>query len=158
MNWFECNVLYETLGGEDGLLKKENKLFLVDALMFAEVENRVIEEVTPFNSGEIVIGKIRKVKFAEIIDSELGDRWYKAKITFISVEFDEKKQKEIEKKVSAFYLVKAENLQQSVENLIEFHKTTQSEYTIVSVVETLIEDVLYYQPAQVKEYIKTEDN
>ena len=157
MNWFECNVLYETLGGEDGLLKKENKLFLVDALMFAEVENRVIEEVMPFNSGEIVIGKIRKVKFAEIIDSELGDRWYKAKITFISVEFDEKKQKEIEKKVSAFYLVKAENLQQSVENLIEFHKTTQSEYTIVSVTETLIEDVLYYQPAQVKEYIETKE-
>lgn len=148
MNWFECNVSYETLGGEDGMLKKENKLFLVDAVMFADAEDRVINEVSPFNSGELVIVKIRKVKFAEIIDSEVGDRWFKAKITFISVEFDEKKQKEIEKKVSAFYLVKAENLQQSIENLITFHKTTQSDYTIVSVVETLIEDVLHHQPKE----------
>jgi len=156
MNWFECNVLYETLGGEDGLLKKENKLFLVDALMFAEVEKRVIEEVTPYNSGEIVIGKIRKVKFAEIIDSAIGDRWFKAKIALISVDFDEKKQVEVEKKVSAFYLVKAENLKQSIENLIEFHKTTQSDYVIVSVLETQIEDVLHYQPADVAENGETE--
>lgn len=121
---------------------------MVDALMFAEVENRVIKEVTPYNSGEIVIGKIRKMKFAEIIDNSIGDRWFKAKITFFSVEFDEKKQTEVEKKVSAFYLVKAENLKQAIENLIEFHKTTQSDYTIASVVEMLIEDVLYYQPAE----------
>ena len=153
MNWFECNVLYETLGGEDGMLKKENKLFLVDAIMFADAETCVINEVAPFNSGELVIGKIRKVKFAEIVDNEIGDRWFKAKITFVSVDFDEKKQKEVEKKVSAFYLIKAENLQQSIENLMIFHKTTQSDYTIVSVAETLIEDVLHYQPKNVPENI-----
>jgi hypothetical protein len=150
MNWFECNVSYEILGGEEGI-KKESKLFLVDALTFAEVENRVIAEVEPFNSGEIIVGKIRKVKFAEIVDNESGDRWFKCKISFFIVEFDEKKQKEVEKKSSAFYLVKALTLLEAVENLIEFHKTTQSDYTIVSTAETLIEDVLKYQPEENKE-------
>ncbi|MDR2684340.1 MAG: DUF4494 domain-containing protein [Prevotellaceae bacterium] len=147
MNWFECNISYETLGGEEGI-KKENKLFLVDALTFAEVENRVIDEVAPFNSGEMAVGKIRKVKIAEVVDNEVGDRWFKAKITFVSIIFDEKKQKEIEKKVSAFYIIKAENLHQSIENLVEHHKTTQSDYTIASVAETLIEDILRYQPPE----------
>ncbi|MDR1543370.1 MAG: DUF4494 domain-containing protein [Prevotellaceae bacterium] len=147
MNWFECNVSYETLGGEDGLLKKENKLFLVDALTFSEVENRVIDEVAPFNSGELTIGKIRKVKIAEVIDNEVGDRWYKCKMIFTAVVTDEKTQKEVEKKTSLFYLVKASILQEAIENLLDFMKTSASDFTVASVVETLIEDILNYQPS-----------
>ncbi|MDR0829584.1 MAG: DUF4494 domain-containing protein [Prevotellaceae bacterium] len=144
MNWFECGVSYQSLGGETGL-KTEKKVFLVDAISFAEAENIVSEYNIPFNSGEFKVEKIRVAKIAEIIDNGTGDRWYKGKITFLSVVVDEKKGKEVEKKVSLFYLVKAEKLQDAVENLIEFHKTTQSDYTIVSVTETLIEEVLKYQ-------------
>ena len=49
--WFECKIRYEKVM-ENGMNKKVTEPYLVDALSFTEAEARIIEEITPFISGE----------------------------------------------------------------------------------------------------------
>ena len=95
-NWFECKVSYEKIM-EDGKQKKVTEPYLVDALSFTEAEARIIEELTPFISGEFVIKDIKRAKLSEIFFNENGDRFYKIKVYFITI--DEKSGSE--KKTSA---------------------------------------------------------
>jgi hypothetical protein len=89
MNWFECKVSFDRTG-EDGLIKKVTEPYLVDAMSFTEAESRIIEEITPFVSGELTVAHIKRAKIAEIFPDETGDKWYRCKVNFVS--FDEKKQ------------------------------------------------------------------
>ena len=57
-NWFECKVRYEKIM-EDGKNKKVTEPYLVDALSFTEAEARIIEEMTPYISGEFSVSDIK---------------------------------------------------------------------------------------------------
>lgn len=107
-NWFECKVSYEKIM-EDGKQKKVTEPYLVDALSFTEAEARIIEELTPFISGEFVIKDIKRAKLSEIFFNENGDRFYKIKVYFITL--DEKSG--AEKKTAAQMLTQASNLKES---------------------------------------------
>ena len=88
--WFECKIKYErTL--DNGLVKKVNEPYLVDALNFTEAERRIIAEIAPFMSGEFQVSDIKRARFAEIFETsdDAADRWFKAKLSFITL--DEKK-------------------------------------------------------------------
>ena len=50
--WFECKIAYEKVM-EDGLQKKVNESYVVDALSFTEAENRIMEEMSSYISGEL---------------------------------------------------------------------------------------------------------
>lgn len=50
--WFECKIRYEKVV-ENGMQKKVTEPYLVDALSFTEAEARIIEEMTPFISGDL---------------------------------------------------------------------------------------------------------
>ena len=43
--WFECKISYEKTM-EDGLQKKVNENYTVDALSFTEAEKRIMEEMS----------------------------------------------------------------------------------------------------------------
>jgi len=86
--WFECKVRYDRMQ-ENGAVKKVNEPYLVDALSFTEAESRIIEEMTPFISGEFSISAVKKTKISEIFTDESGDRYYMVKVNFITL--DEKK-------------------------------------------------------------------
>ena len=66
-NWFECKIRYEKTM-ENGMIKKVTEPYLVDAISFTEAEKRIIEEITPFMSGDFEIAdhycplKMDKVK------------------------------------------------------------------------------------------------
>ena len=49
--WFECKIRYEKTN-KNGIEKKVTEPYLIDALSFTEAEARIIEEITPFISGE----------------------------------------------------------------------------------------------------------
>ena len=53
-NWFECKIRYEKVM-ENGMNKKVTEPYLEDALSFTEAEARIIEEMTPFISGEFTV-------------------------------------------------------------------------------------------------------
>ena len=130
-NWFECKVSYEKIM-EDGKQKKVTEPYLVDALSFTEAEARIIEELTPFISGEFVIKDIKRAKLSEIFFNENGDRFYKIKVYFITI--DEKSG--AEKKTATQMLTQASNLKEAIEVLEKGMKGTLANYEIASVTET----------------------
>ncbi len=84
-NWFECKVSYEKIL-ENGMQKKVTEPYLVDALSFTEAEARIIEEIKPYISGEFTISDIKRAKYNELFFNDNGDRFYKAKVMFISLD------------------------------------------------------------------------
>ncbi len=140
--WFECKVKYEkTL--ESGLVKKTTDTYLVDAVNFTEAEKRITEEVAPFMTGEFQVADIRRARYAELFwtSEESADRWFKAKLTFITL--DEKSG--AEKKTSHVVLAQAADLRAAVRRIDEGMKGSLMDYTIASVAETPILDVFRYQ-------------
>ena len=127
---------------ENGMNKKVTEPYLVDALSFTEAEARIIEEITPFISGEFTVSDIKRANYSELFPSEeeAADRWFKCKLVFIML--DEKSG--AEKKTSTQVLVQAADLRQAVKNLDEGMKGTMADYQIASVTETALLDVFPY--------------
>ena len=139
--WFECKIRYEKVM-ENGMQKKVTEPYLVDALSFTEAEARIIEEMTPFISGEFTVSDIKRANYSELFPSEeeAADRWFKCKLIFITL--DEKSG--AEKKTSTQVLVQAADLRDAVKKLDEGMKGTMADYQIGSVAETAIMDVYPY--------------
>jgi len=140
--WFECKIRYEKVM-EDGMQKKVTESYVVDALSFSEAEERIIEEMSSYISGEFAVTDIKKAAYKEIFfsDTDTADRWYKAKLQFITI--DEKTAKE--KKSSVNYLVNAGSFNGAVKSIDEVMGGTMIDYVIFSVTETTIMDVYEYK-------------
>ncbi len=138
-NWFECRVRYEKML-ESGMQKMVTEPYLVDALSFTEAEARIIQEITPYMSGEFTISNIKRVKYAESFFNEHGDRYYKMRLYFISI--DEKSG--AEKKTAVNMLVQASTLKEAVEKIEAEMDNSMVDYTIASATETPIMDVYTY--------------
>jgi hypothetical protein len=138
-NWFECKVRYEKTG-EDGLPKKVNEPYLVDALSFTEAEARIIEEIKPFVSGEFTVSNIRRARIAELFDNPSGDKWYRCKVNFVTLD----EEKAVEKKTAVTMMAQAATLKDALNLLIEKLSTTMSDWEVAAVTETAIMDVFPY--------------
>ena len=145
--WFECKIAYEKVM-EDGLQKKVTESYVVDALSFTEAEKRIMEEMSSYISGEFTIKDIKIAPYKEIFfsDDEMADRWYKAKLQFITI--DEKTEKE--KRSNVNYLVQAGTLKGAVGNIESVMGTTMIDYVIAAVNETTLMDVFEYAKQEVK--------
>ncbi len=152
--WFECKIKYEKTM-ENGQVKKVTEPYLVDAINFTEAEKRIIEEMTPFMTGEFQVSDIKRARFAELFETpgDEADKWFKCKLTFVLL--DEKSGKE--KRTSQNILVQASDLRGAVRRLDEGMKGTMSDYVISSVTETPIMDVYHYQES-VPEHLKKAEN
>ena len=139
--WFECKIRYEKTM-DNGMNKKVTEPYLVNALSFTEAEARIIEEMTPFISGEFTVSDIKRANYSELFpcEEEAADRWFKCKLVFITL--DEKSG--AEKKTSTQVLVQAADLRDAVKKLDEGMKGTMADYKIASVAETAIMDVYPY--------------
>ena len=138
--WFECKVRYEK-ALENGLVKKVTEPYLVDALSFTEAERRFIEEIEPFMSGEFQVTDIKRAKYAELFetDEDAADRWFKAKVAFITL--DEKSG--AEKKSNQNMLIQASDLRDAVKRLDKGMEGTMAAYEIASIAEPPIMDVFH---------------
>ena len=134
--WFECKVKYDKIQ-ENGSVKKVNEPYLVDALSFTEAEARIIEECTPYISGEFSISAVKKTKISEIFWDETGDRYYLVKVMFVTI--DEKTA--VEKKSASFILVQASDFKGALDNFMSGMKGTMADFEIASITETALMDV-----------------
>lgn len=134
--WFECKVRYDKMM-ENGTVKKVNEPYLVDALTFTEAEARIIEEMTPFISGEFSISAVKKTKISEIFFDDSADKYYMVKVNFITL--DEKSG--TEKKSASFILTQATDLEGALIRFKEGMKGTMADYDIASITETPLMDV-----------------
>ncbi len=134
--WFECRVRYEKID-QNGKEKKVTEPYLVDAVSFTDAEKRINEEMEPYISGEFHVTSIKKANFAELHADENGDRWFKCKITFVSLD----EEKGVEKRTNTYWLVQANNVKQAYEKTEELLHDTISDYEIPQVMESPIMDV-----------------
>ena len=141
---------------EDGLQKKVTEAYVVDALSFTEAEKRIMEEMSSYISGEFEVNDIKRATYKEIFfsDDATADRWYKAKLQFITI--DEKTEKE--KRSNVNYLVQAGTLNGAVKNIDEVMSGSIIDYAIAAVAETTLMDVFEYRKAESTDSQKEEDS
>lgn len=134
--WIEVRARYDKMM-ENGVVKKIVEPYLVDALSCTEAEARVTEELTPFISGDFRISSVVTTKIAEIFWDESGDKFYKVKVNFITL--DEKTA--TEKRNASYILVQASSFKEAYDNFVEGMKGTMADYEIEQICETKIVDV-----------------
>ena len=134
--WIETKIRYNKVI-EDGALKSVTETNIVNALSFTEAEARIIEEVKPYISSEFTVSAVKKTNISEIFYDERGDRWYKVKVLFITL--DEKSG--IEKQTANYMLVQASDFHNALENFMDGMKGTMADFKIASISETNIMDV-----------------
>ena len=122
---------------ENGMQKKVNEPYMVDALSFTEAEARIIEEVTPFISGDFSVSAVKRTNISEIFWDDSADKWYHVKVNFITI--DEKSA--VEKKTTSHILVAATDFKGALDNFMEGMKGTMADFEIASIAETTIMDV-----------------
>lgn len=147
-NWFETKVRYSKMG-ENGTEKMVTEPFLFDALSFTEAERRVIEEITPYITGEFTVSDIKRSRYSEIFlsDEESADLFFKCKVVFITL--DEKSG--AEKKTASNMLVQASGLRDAIKKLDNGMEGSMADYQISAVVETPILDVYPYSSKEENE-------
>lgn len=148
--WIEVKVRYDKMT-DSGKTVKVTDPYLVDAVSCTEAEARVVEEMTSFVNDFNVLN-VGKTKISEIFWDETGDRFYKVKVNFITI--DEKSG--VEKRKASFILVQASTFTDALANFNKGMKGTMADYEIEAIAETKIVDVYRYQapaaePAKVAE-------
>ena len=134
--WIKTSVRFDKTM-ESGAIKRVTEPYLVDALSFTEAEARIIEEVTPFISGEFTVSAVNKSKVSEIFWDETGDRWYQVKSAFITIN----EKTGAEKRSTAVFMVQASDFKSAYDNFMQGMKGTMADFDIISITETAIIDV-----------------
>lgn len=134
--WIKTSVRFDKTM-ENGAIKRVTEPYLVDALSFTEAEARIIEEVTPFISGEFTVSAVKKSKVSEIFWDESGDRWYQVKAAFITIN----EKTGAEKRSKTTFMVQASDFKGAYDNFIQGMKGTMADFEIEAITETKLVDV-----------------
>ena len=139
--WFECKIRYEKVM-ENGMNKKVTEPYLVDALSFTEAEARIIEEITPYISGEFTVSDIKRANYSELFPSEedAADRWFKCKLFFITLTKKRSREKDLHYRTGTSFRP-SRRCKETGRGM----KGTMADYVIASVAETAIMDVYPYE-------------
>lgn len=137
-NWFETKIKYQRTM-EDGSERVVSELYVVDALTCTEAENKIIDEMSAYISGENKVTRTSEAAFGEVFfsDNDEDDKWYKAKLQFITL--DEKTEKE--RRTNVTYLVQAKSLARALRYVDEAMGKTMIDYDTVGLNETKVMDV-----------------
>ena len=148
--YYEVKIQYQTMQ-EDGREKKVTEQYGVEALSFTEAESRIIEEMTPYISGEFDVVSEKIAPYNEIFLSDRtdDDKWFISKVGFITL--DERTDKE--KKQTFRYLVQAATSELALDYTKEMLSHGMSDYRIDAVQDTPTLDVFLYEVK--KEVVET---
>lgn len=134
--WIEVRARYDKMM-ENGSVKKVTEPYLVDALSCTEAEARVTEELRAYISGDFSVSNVGKTKISEVFWDASGDRFYKVKVNFITI--DEKTASE--KRTATYILVQASSFKEAYDNFIDGMKGTMADFEIEAINETKLVDV-----------------
>lgn len=137
--WFECKVKYEKLG-PDGKDKMVSEPYLIDAVSFTEAESRIHKELEPYITGDFFVATIKIANYSELIPNDDGDRWFKCKVAFISID----EEKGVEKRSNTYVLVQANNVKEAYDNLTKAYSDSVADFEIPSIQESPLMDVFKY--------------
>lgn len=136
--WLEVKVRYARTVDE-GTQKKVTETYVVNAITYSEAEKRIYDELTPFATGEMEILCIKRTNFTEIYftDSDGDDRFFKAKLQFITI--DEKTSKE--KTTSSIIIIQSSDTHYALNSVNEIMQSSMMDYKTPSISETSYSDV-----------------
>ena len=134
--------------------KKVTELYIVDAISFTEAESRIIGEMSAFISGEFAVVSEKITNYSELVETVGGDKWYKAKVNFMTL--DEKTGKE--KKQAFYYLIQANDIDHARSRLTEFMHGSLADWECEALQETKIMDVFLYAPDALHGKAKTDED
>lgn len=154
-SWYTIKVKF-TKEFTDGTLKRVTEPYLVNSLSFTEAEARIYKEVGEYVRGEFLVTSIAKTDFADIFHYDDADRWYKAKVSYVTEDADSGK----EKKINNNYLVSAHNLKEAYERIEESLKGLMVTFEIPTIALTQIIEIFPYDPSAVEDMgeVTTEDS
>lgn len=146
-NWYTTKVKY-TKEFTDGTLKRVTEPYLVNSMSFTEAEARIYKEVGEYIRGEFLVTSIAKTDFADIFQYDDADRYYKAKVSYVSEDADTGK----EKRINNNYLVSAANLKEAYERIEESLRGLMVTYEIQMISLTQLLDIFPYDPDALADY------
>ena len=131
--FYEVKVQYQKML-EDGKEKKVSEQYVVESLSFTEAESRIIEEMTPYVSGDFDVVSEKIAPYNEILisDSLNDDKWFISKVSLITI--DEKTSKE--NKTSKRLLVQADTSQTALEYTKKLFDSSMTDFAIDAVKDT----------------------
>lgn len=138
-SWYLGKIRYQK-EDENGRLKTTNEAYLVDALSYTEAEARLYTQIVT-GASEFSVTAITRMRLADLLTYEGGEKWFKAKVVYYSI--DEKSGKE--KKVVNYMLVNAEDIAQALERLTDSFRTMLVPYETTDLNLTPILDVFPYE-------------
>lgn len=139
MSWFDCKITYEKEVNQSGKMRKVSESYIVDAETFTDAEARMVELME--SRGPFIMDSVKKVRLYELFLDHKSQRFYKAKVGFISL--DEKAG--VEKKKYVQMLVQADDIEEALEGIKKGMANTMSDYEIASITETVYMDVFPYE-------------
>lgn len=133
---FECRVRYTKRDEFSGKEKRVTEPYLFDALTYTEAENRVAETMSQYISGDFQLVSVRKTRYADIITSEDGDRWFNVRVSFLIVDEDTGK----EKRLKQLILTQASNIKDAIDKTVEGLNGNTPDFEVHQAAETMIMD------------------
>jgi len=137
-SWYAGKIRYQK-EDEAGSLKTISEQYLVDAISHTEAEARLYQLIVT-GASDFSVPRITPYKLADLFSYEDGEKWFKAKVVYFSV--DEKSGKE--KKVVNYMLVNADGIDQALQRITESLRTMLIPYETEAVTLTKILDVFPY--------------
>jgi hypothetical protein len=141
-SWYTIKVKF-TKEFTDGTLKRVTEPYLVSSLSFTEAEARIYKEVGEYVRGEFLVTSIAKTDFADIFQYDDAEKWYKAKVSYVTEDADSGK----EKKINNNYLVSAHNVKEAYERIEESLKGLMVSFEIPNISLTQIVEIFPYDPS-----------
>jgi len=137
-SWYLGKIRYQK-EDEAGSLKTINEVYLVDAISYTESEARLYKQIVT-GASDFSVASITRMRLADLFSYEEGEKWFKCKVIYFSV--DEKSGKE--KKVVNYMLVNADGIDQALERITESMRNFLIPYETTDINLTPILDVFPY--------------
>jgi hypothetical protein len=137
--WYECKVKYKKID-QTGHERNVNDSYLLDAVSFTDAEARIYFHIQQIVRGDFQITNIKKSAITEILPTENGEWWYKAKISMITIDEEAGK----EKKVTNYVLVMADNIVEALKKLEDGLSYLLIPYVVTAIQLSNIADVFPY--------------
>ncbi len=135
MSYFIATCKYEKMQ-ENGAVKRVSEKYLCDALSIVEADSVVTENLKPYISGDFFTSKVENSPIAEVLGDKEADKFYLAKVAFITI--DERTAKE--KKSISQWLIGGTDFNDAYEMLLREINKCLADVEIVSLAESPIKE------------------
>lgn len=135
MSYFIATCKYKKMQ-ENGAVKRVSEKYLCDALSIVEADAVVTENLKPYISGDFFTSKVENSPIAGIVGDKEADKFYLAKVAFITI--DERTAKE--KKTVSQWLIGGTDFNDAYEMVLREINKCMADIEIVSLAETPIKE------------------